>query len=57
MRSDEAQPRSAHPASLELSPLFEVQGGHQLVPFRQCRGGVDLYEREIEDLLWEICRT
>jgi RecB family endonuclease NucS len=34
-------------------PLFEVQDGHQLVPFRQRRGGVDLYEREIEDLLWE----
>ena len=33
-------------------PLFEIDADHELVPFRQLRGGVDLYEREIEDLLW-----
>lgn len=33
-------------------PLFEIDAEHELVPFRQLRGGSDLYEREIEDLLW-----
>lgn len=34
-------------------PLFEVDATEQsLVPFRQLRGGADLYEKEIEDLLW-----
>ena len=33
-------------------PLFEVDGTSELVPFRRLRGGSDLYEREIEDLLW-----
>jgi len=33
--------------------LFEIGELQALVPFRQLQGGVDLYEREIEDLLWE----
>jgi hypothetical protein len=33
-------------------PLFEVEAGESLVPFRQLHGGADLYEKEIEDLLW-----
>ncbi|MGH2767630.1 MAG: hypothetical protein ACRDIF_01550 [Actinomycetota bacterium] len=33
-------------------PLFEIGGSQQLVPFRQLRGGSDLYEKEIERLLW-----
>jgi Restriction Enzyme Adenine Methylase Associated len=33
-------------------PLFEIGGAHQLVGFRQLSGGADLYESEIEDLLW-----
>lgn len=33
-------------------PLFEVDAGESLVPFRQLRGGAQLYEKEIEDLLW-----
>lgn len=32
-------------------PLFEV-AACELVPFRQLKGGADLYEKEIEDLLW-----
>lgn len=32
-------------------PLFEV-ANEELVPFRTVRGGADLYEKEIEDLLW-----
>jgi len=32
-------------------PLFEV-GPDQLVPFRRVQAGPDLYEREIEELLW-----
>lgn len=32
--------------------LFEVTNGHTLIPFRQLRGGAELYERELEDLLW-----
>lgn len=32
-------------------PLFEVTGG-ELAPFRRLRGGADLYESEIEELLW-----
>ena len=34
-------------------PLFELNDASSLVPFRQLRVGADLYEREIEDLLWE----
>jgi hypothetical protein len=37
-------------------PLFELlQGadGESLVPFRQLRGGSDLYEAEVERLVWE----
>lgn len=34
-------------------PLFEIGESDQLVPFRRLTGGVDLYESEIEDLLWE----
>lgn len=33
-------------------PLFEV-GDDELIPFRRVRGGPDLYEKEIEDLLWQ----
>lgn len=32
-------------------PLFEINEG-ELVPFRRLKGGADLYEREIEELLW-----
>ena len=32
-------------------PLFEISEG-ELVPFRRLRGGADLYEKEIEELLW-----
>lgn len=32
-------------------PLFEI-GDDQLVPFRRVQAGPDLYEQEIEDLLW-----
>lgn len=32
-------------------PLFEITND-ELVPFRRLLGGADLYEREIEDLLW-----
>ena len=32
--------------------LFEVEEGGSLVPFRQLVGGAELYESEIEDLLW-----
>lgn len=32
-------------------PLFEV-GADELVPFRRVQAGPELYEREIEDLLW-----
>ena len=33
-------------------PLFEVEEFGTLVPFRQLHGGAELYESEIEDLLW-----
>lgn len=33
-------------------PLFEV-AEEELIPFRRVRAGPDLYEKEIEDLLWE----
>lgn len=33
-------------------PLFEIDAQEELVPFRQLHGGAELYEREIEDLLW-----
>lgn len=33
-------------------PLYEMEGPEILVPFRQVHGGAELYEREIEDLLW-----
>ncbi len=32
-------------------PLFEI-GDDQLIPFRRVQAGPDLYEREIESLLW-----
>lgn len=32
-------------------PLFEI-GDDELVPFRRVQAGPELYEREIEDLLW-----
>ena len=37
-------------------PLFELlqrTTAEELVPFRQLRGGADLYERELERLVWE----
>lgn len=34
-------------------PLFEIDASSELVPFRRLRGGPDLYEKAIEDLLWE----
>lgn len=34
-------------------PLFEIDKGKALLPFRQLRGGEDLYESELEELLWE----
>lgn len=33
--------------------LFEIAGADGLIPFKQLRGGADLYESEIEALLWE----
>jgi hypothetical protein len=33
-------------------PLFELQEG-ELAPFRRLQGGAELYEKEIEALLWE----
>lgn len=32
-------------------PLYEVKDG-ELVPFKRLRGGAELYESQIEDLLW-----
>ena len=32
-------------------PLFEV-AKDELIPFRRVKGGADLYEKDIEDLLW-----
>lgn len=34
-------------------PLYEIASGEALVPFRQLRGGAELYERELEQLLWD----
>lgn len=34
-------------------PLYEIRGSGELAPFRLLRGGADLYESEIEDLVWE----
>jgi hypothetical protein len=34
-------------------PLFEIGTDEALVPFRQLGGGAELYEREIEQLLWD----
>ncbi len=33
-------------------PLYEVASG-ELVPFRRLKGGAELYESQLEDLLWE----
>jgi hypothetical protein len=33
-------------------PLYEIDNAGELVPFRRLRGGDDLYEREIENLVW-----
>jgi len=33
-------------------PLFEIKGPSDLAPFRTLRGGAELYESEIEDLVW-----
>jgi len=32
--------------------LYEIDNAGELVPFRRLHGGADLYEREIEDLVW-----
>ena len=32
-------------------PLFEISSG-ELVPFRRLKGGAELYEKEIEALVW-----
>jgi hypothetical protein len=34
-------------------PLFEIATDRSLVPFRQLRGGAELYEQELEQLLWD----
>src|SRR4051794_27272400 len=34
-------------------PLYEIRSSRELAPFRRLRGGAGLYEREIEDLVWE----
>lgn len=34
-------------------PLFEIGEERALIPFRQLSGGAELYERELEQLLWE----
>jgi len=34
-------------------PLFEIAEDESLVPFRQLTGGAELYERELEQLLWD----
>lgn len=33
-------------------PLFEINTAGELAPFRRLRGGAELYENEIEDLVW-----
>lgn len=33
--------------------LFEITDQHRLLPYQQLRGGAQLYESEIENLLWE----
>jgi hypothetical protein len=33
-------------------PLFEIRENHDLLGFRSLRGGAELYESEIEQLLW-----
>lgn len=34
-------------------PLFEIESSGELVPFRQRLGGPDLYEDELEQLIWD----
>lgn len=34
-------------------PLFEIGDGVDLTPFRQVQAGADLYESEIEELVWK----
>ncbi len=38
---------------VEQLPLFEIAADDSLVPFRQLAGGAELYESEIEQLLWD----
>jgi hypothetical protein len=33
-------------------PLYEIDESGELTPFRRLRGGADLYESELEDLVW-----
>ena len=33
-------------------PLFEIDQADELVPFRRLQAGADIYEREIESLVW-----
>ncbi len=40
------------PGYRDAAPLFEITGTSDLVPFRALRGGEQLYESEIEDLVW-----
>ena len=46
-------PYSCPPRTQPAMPLFEIDEHDELIPFRQLRGGAELYEREIEDLLWD----
>jgi hypothetical protein len=33
-------------------PLYELRSSQELIPFRRLPGGPELYEREIEELIW-----
>jgi hypothetical protein len=39
-------------ANTQLVPLYEIRTTGELAPFRLLRGGANLYESEIEDLVW-----
>lgn len=34
-------------------PLYEINPSGEMIPFRQRRGGAELYESEIEELVWK----
>lgn len=44
-------------ANTRSVPLYEIRATGELVPFRRLRGGADLYESEIESLVWRMVRT